>query len=75
MPNLGARQAPQNPSLFKAYLKIQLSHYHELGREFGSILENQEIAVWAERLTREALNDHGNALATADAGSRKTVAT
>jgi hypothetical protein len=38
-------------------------------------LENQEIAVCAERLTREALNNHGNALATTDARSRKTVVT
>lgn len=46
----------------------------KLGREFGSILENQEIVVCAKQLASEALNDHSNALATADARRRKTVA-
>jgi len=45
MPNLVAMQAKQNQALFKANMKIRLAAGTKAGREFGSILENQEIAV------------------------------
>ena len=62
------------PLTFQGLSENPLSRRPKLGREFGSILENQEIGVRAGRLTREALNDHSDALTTPNASCRKTVA-
>jgi len=72
---LRRHSASTEPLTFQGLSNNRPSVCSKLGREFGSILENQEIVVCAPRLIGETLNDHSNALPTTYACGRETIAT
>lgn len=57
MPNFALTHALNNSPLFNAYLRVPLRVRRELSREFGSILENQEIPNRAPLRRQACLDD------------------